>query len=105
MRMPFVFIYKTQLLESFPHIKGSLPVMDLYTGHVRVTSDLLPGFAGQMTCLSPGFTCFCSPEPRSHTPGQPCRVRRRLCVISNPYYNSASYAEVERKGLQPQPHM
>lgn len=38
----FVFIHKAQLLESFPHIKGSLPMVDLYTVHVRVISDLPP---------------------------------------------------------------
>lgn len=34
----FVFIHSTQLLESFPHIKGSLPIIDLDTVHATIIS-------------------------------------------------------------------
>lgn len=38
----FVFIHEAQILESFPHIEGSLPMIDLYTVYVWVISDLPP---------------------------------------------------------------
>lgn len=60
----FVFIHEAQLLESFPHIEDSLPMIDRYTVHVRVISDFAPCLPVRLHVLVQSFTHFRSPEPR-----------------------------------------
>lgn len=65
-------LHLAQLLESVPHIECSLPMMDLYTVHIQVISDLPPCLPVRLH----GLICFSSPGPQSHTH----RVTNLRCV-------------------------
>lgn len=62
----FVFIHEAQIPESFPHIEGSLPMIDLYTVYVRVISELQPCWPVRLQVrvylfLYPWNLCLISP--------------------------------------------